>query len=98
LGRSAGHCHWFLSIAYFHNFSHAAFYSTTKKLEPTDRRYLLFPILAGVFTAFDFAFWNSSLKYTSAANATLLGNTAPLWVDILRKLVGVKQQTAPAPK
>ncbi|MDP1714403.1 MAG: DMT family transporter [Anaerolineales bacterium] len=53
-----------------------------KRLEPIDRRYLLFPLLAGIFTAFDFAFWNSSLKYTTAANATLLGNTAPLWVAL----------------
>ena len=53
-----------------------------KQLEPIDRRYLLFPLLAGIFTAFDFAFWNSSLKYTTAANATLLGNTAPLWVAL----------------
>lgn len=53
-----------------------------KRLEPIDRRRLLFPLLAGIFTAFDFAFWNSSLKYTTAANATLLGNTAPLWVAL----------------
>lgn len=43
---------------------------------------LLFPILGGLFTAFDFTFWNSSLKYTTAANATLLGNTSPLWVAL----------------
>jgi drug/metabolite transporter (DMT)-like permease len=53
-----------------------------KKLEPVDKKYLVFPILAGIFTAFDFAFWNSSLKFTTAANATLLGNTAPLWVAL----------------
>jgi drug/metabolite transporter (DMT)-like permease len=53
-----------------------------KKLKPIDKKYLIFPILAGIFTAFDFAFWNSSLKFTTAANATLLGNTAPLWVAL----------------
>lgn len=53
-----------------------------KRLEPIDKKYLHFPLLAGIFTAFDFAFWNSSLKYTTAANATLLGNTAPLWVAL----------------
>lgn len=53
-----------------------------KHLEPIDKKYLFIPILAGIFTAFDFAFWNSSLKYTTAANATLLGNTAPLWVAL----------------
>ncbi|MBI3161690.1 MAG: DMT family transporter [Chloroflexi bacterium] len=54
-----------------------------RRLDPIEKRYLLFPFLAGVFTAFDFAFWNSSLKYTTAANATLLGNTTPLWVALL---------------
>lgn len=54
-----------------------------KRLEPIDKKYLLFPLLAGIFTAFDFAFWNSSLKFTTAANATLLGNTAPLWVALI---------------
>ena len=53
-----------------------------KQLEPIDKKYLFFPLLAGIFTAFDFAFWNSSLKFTTAANATLLGNTSPLWVAL----------------
>ena len=53
-----------------------------KKLEPIDKKYLAFPLLAGIFTAFDLAFWNSSLKFTTAANATLLGNTSPLWVAL----------------
>jgi drug/metabolite transporter (DMT)-like permease len=51
-------------------------------LEPIQKNYLVYPALAGVFTAFDFAFWNSSLKFTTAANATLLGNTSPLWVAL----------------
>ena len=45
-------------------------------------RSVLFPILAGIFTACDLALWTSSLSYTTAANATLLGNTAPLWVAL----------------
>ena len=53
-----------------------------KTLEPIDKKYLAIPLIAGIFTAFDFAFWNSSLKYTTAANATLLGNTSPLWVAL----------------
>ena len=44
--------------------------------------HLVFPLLAGVFTAFDLGLWTSSLSYTTAANATLLGNTAPLWVAL----------------
>jgi drug/metabolite transporter (DMT)-like permease len=53
-----------------------------KQLDPIDKKYLIFPLFAGIFTAFDFAFWNSSLKFTTAANATLLGNTSPLWVAL----------------
>jgi drug/metabolite transporter (DMT)-like permease len=48
---------------------------------------LLLPILGGIFTAFDHGTWNSSLRYTSAANATLLGNTAPLWVALFAWLI-----------
>jgi drug/metabolite transporter (DMT)-like permease len=44
--------------------------------------FLIYPFLAGLLTAFDFAVWNSSLAFTTAANATLLGNTAPLWVAL----------------
>jgi drug/metabolite transporter (DMT)-like permease len=63
------------------------FYRQQKQLAPLETKYLLFPIIAGIFTAFDFAFWNSSLKYTTAANATLLGNTAPLWVALIALFV-----------
>lgn len=45
-------------------------------------RSLLFPLLAGVFAACDLGLWTTSLSYTTAANATLLGNTAPLWVAL----------------
>ncbi len=46
------------------------------------KQVLIFPVLAGIFTASDFSLWNSSLAFTTAANATLLGNTAPLWVAL----------------
>jgi len=59
------------------------FYQQQRQLAPLETKYMLLPIIAGIFTAFDFAFWNSSLKYTTAANATLLGNTAPLWVALM---------------
>lgn len=55
--------------------------------EPINTRWLWFPLAAGLFTAFDFALWNSSLQYTTAANATLLGNTAPLWVALAALLI-----------
>ena len=50
--------------------------------EDFSRSTLIFPILAGLFTAGDFALWNTSVHYTTAANATLLGNTAPFWVAL----------------
>ena len=58
-----------------------------KQLEPLDKKYLIFPLWAGIFTAFDFALWNSSLKFTTAANATLLGNTSPLWVALFALVI-----------
>lgn len=45
-------------------------------------RSIVFPLLAGVFTACDLGLWTISLSYTTASNATLLGNTAPLWVAL----------------
>jgi drug/metabolite transporter (DMT)-like permease len=60
-----------------------------KQLDPIDKKYLIFPLFAGIFTAFDFAFWNSSLKFTTAANATLLGNTSALFaLFIFREKLG----------
>jgi drug/metabolite transporter (DMT)-like permease len=47
-----------------------------------ERRDLLFPLIGGLFTALDHAVWNTAVNYTTAANATLLGNTAPLWVAL----------------
>lgn len=52
-----------------------------------NRAILIFPILGGIFTALDHGFWNTAVNFTSAANATLLGNTAPLWVALFARLV-----------
>jgi drug/metabolite transporter (DMT)-like permease len=56
---------------------------------------VVFPLLAGVFTACDLGLWTASLSYTTAANATLLGNTAPLWVALGTWLI-LKQKLTPA--
>jgi drug/metabolite transporter (DMT)-like permease len=45
-------------------------------------RHLLFAVLGGVFFALDLAAWNTALLITSAASATFLGCTSPLWVGI----------------
>ena len=63
------------------------FLKQQKQLPPIDGKYLYLPLVGGLLTAFDFAFWNSSLKFTTAANATLLGNTAPLWVALAAFLI-----------
>jgi drug/metabolite transporter (DMT)-like permease len=58
-------------------------------------RLIVFPFLAGVFTACDLALWTTSLSYTTASNATLLGNTSPLWVALGTWLI-LKQHLTPA--
>lgn len=57
--------------------------------------HILFPLFAGVFTACDLALWTASLSYTTASNATLLGNTSPLWVALGTWLI-LKKQLSPA--
>lgn len=46
-------------------------------------RHVLIAALAGLFFSGDLATWNTSVMMTSAANATLLGNTAPIWVSLV---------------
>ncbi len=57
-------------------------------------RSIVFPLLAGIFTACDLGLWTASLSYTTASNATLLGNTAPLWVALGAWLI-LKQKLTP---
>jgi drug/metabolite transporter (DMT)-like permease len=52
-----------------------------------DKGILLFPILAGLASAMNQFIWNYSLKFTSAANASLLGNTSPFWVALTAWLI-----------
>lgn len=54
---------------------------------PIRREILVFPILGGLLTALDHGFWNTAVNFTSAANATLLANTAPLWVALFAWLI-----------
>lgn len=58
-----------------------------RKGAPISKAILIFPILGGVLTALDHSFWNTSVNFTSAANAALLANTAPLWVALFAWLV-----------
>lgn len=54
-------------------------HAATKPQTKSDYRGLL---LAGFFFAGDLAFWHSSVKLTSVANATLLANFAPIFVTL----------------
>jgi len=60
------------------------FHRDTKRL---DRRSLAIIAVGGLFFAFDLALYNSSILQTSAANATLLGNNAPIFVGLLTWLI-----------
>lgn len=48
---------------------------------------LLPPTLSGMCMAANFALWNTSLSYTSVANASILGQISPLWVCLTAWLV-----------
>jgi drug/metabolite transporter (DMT)-like permease len=62
--------------------------------QPIRSQVIIFPLLAGMFTAFDLTLWTSSIAYTTAANATLLGNTSPLWVALGTWLILKQKLTA----
>jgi drug/metabolite transporter (DMT)-like permease len=51
-----------------------------------DAKFLIYPLIGGIFSGLDLGTWAISLNFTSAANATLLGNTAPLWVALASML------------
>jgi drug/metabolite transporter (DMT)-like permease len=49
---------------------------------PLPRRAMALALLSGVFFAGDLGIWSEAVRFTSAANSTLLGNLAPLWVAL----------------
>ncbi len=53
-----------------------------RRRAPVSRHHLLIAALGGLFFAADLAAWNTSVLLTSAASATLFGNTSPLWVSL----------------
>ena len=48
---------------------------------------ILLGILSGVFLAFHFASWISSLQYTTVASSVVFVSTGPLWVALLSPLL-----------
>jgi drug/metabolite transporter (DMT)-like permease len=60
-------------------------------------RQLALAVFSGVFLAFHFATWISSLVYTTVASSVVLVSTAPLWVALLAPLFlreGIQKGTA----
>ena len=53
-----------------------------EKKSPRTTRDFLYLFLAGLFFSTDLFFWHWSIKLTSVANATLLANTAPIFVSL----------------
>lgn len=71
------------------------FFAPRLKTSPAIRsRLIIFPLLAGIFTACDLGLWTTAVSYSTAANVTLLGNTAPLWVALGAWLI-LKQKLTP---
>ncbi len=66
-----------------------------RRRAPPSRRSIGLALLAGLFFAGDLAAWNTGVLITSAANATLFGNTSPLWVS-LGALFLFKEKLRPA--
>lgn len=58
-----------------------------KELLGLRRNQVLLALLSGIFLAFHFATWITSLEYTSVASSVVLVSTSPLWVALLSPLV-----------
>ncbi len=70
------------------------FGAQAKRRAPLSRWHVWIAVLAGLFFASDLAAWNTSVLITSAANATLFGNTSPFWVS-LGALILFKEKLRP---
>ncbi|PKH66865.1 EamA family transporter [Flavobacterium sp. ALD4] len=55
----------------------------TKKLKLPNKKILILAVLCGVLFASDVAVWNIAIQNSSATQASLLVNLAPLWVGII---------------
>lgn len=64
------------------------------ELKRLSRTELLLGVLSGIFLAFHFATWITSLEYTSVANSVVFVSTGPLWVALLSPFL-LKEHVAP---
>ena len=60
-----------------------AFLKFRSKIFTLTKKELFLLIMAGLFLAFHFAAWITSLEYTSIASSVVLVTTTPLWVALL---------------
>lgn len=58
------------------------FFWRRRSAGPVPRREIGITFVAGLFFAADVFFWNTGILISGAANPTLLGNMAPLWVGL----------------
>ena len=54
---------------------------------PVERRAVFIAVIGGIFFGLDLAFWNTSVMYTGAAVASILGHNTPVFVAILSWLL-----------
>lgn len=59
-----------------------AWFSAQDELRALTRSDLRRALVSGVFLGFHFAFWISSLEYTSVASSVVFVTTSPLWVGL----------------
>jgi len=64
-----------------------AWFKCRREIFSLTARDLGLAMISGLFLALHFAFWISSLDYTSVANSVVLVNTNPLWVGLLTPLI-----------
>ena len=65
------------------------------ELKKLTHQNLLLGLLSGIFLAFHFATWISSLEYTSIASSVVLVSTGPLWVALLSPIFLKEPLTKP---
>lgn len=58
-----------------------------QNIRSMSRKEIGLAVLSGIFLAFHFATWISSLEYTTVASSVVLVTTSPLWVALLSPLV-----------
>ena len=54
-----------------------------RSLRSFTKKQIIFPLLAGVFSAMDHYFWSTAVGYTTVANAILFNYIAPVWVALI---------------